>query len=129
MTCSDEWSFSGSAFPGSECRILDFNLAFESVLLSIVPNVCFFVLSVFHLHTLMAKELKIGTSVRSKTLFGLKLGISFLALAGSLLALIGWVTTGTESAYGVAALALSIPVSVSGLMWILRECGFNNSFI
>lgn len=117
--CSDDWSLVNDAIPGTECRELDFNLAFESLLLTIVPNICFLLFAAVRIWVLSRKSVKIDSSSRSAFLARAKMVCGAIAVLGNLLAIVG-VTIGNETwpALGVAGLTLTLPVSVSSLQSI-----------
>ena len=111
--CASDWTWDGPAFPGSACRELDFSLIFSSVVLSILPSICFCFLAAHHIYKLSRKEIKINRSKASLLLCFAKLACAGLALLGSLVSLVGWVVAEDGGhATGTAAVALSVLASV-----------------
>lgn len=112
--CFDDWSFGEPAFPGSSCRTLDFNLAFSSLLLSIVPNACFFWIGCMRLVTLNRKSIKASSDF--SVLYTSKLVCGTLVCLGATVALIGGSIGDGLPALGITSLALAIPVAVSSIL-------------
>ena len=113
MSCKSDWTWSVPAFPGSECRQLDFSLIFSSIVLCIVPSGCFLLLAGLQLYGLRGAKEVVGREKGSAMLCGAKVLSAGLAVVASIVSLAGWVSAGERETIGTAAAALVIPVSVS----------------
>lgn len=117
--CYDDWRLASEAFPGSACRLLDFNLAFSSLVLAIVPYTVFILLSAFRLRTLWKKQAKIESrSFAGRCLYYGKLALATINSVGCILALIGGSRSEEFKGTGIAALVLANPTAVSLVTFI-----------
>ena len=117
--CYDDWLFSSEDFPGSACRLLDFNLAFSSLVLAIIPCTVFILLSAFRLRALRKKQAKTESrSFGGRCLYYGKLALAAINTIGCILAIIGGSRSKEFEGTGIAALVLAIPTAVSLVTFI-----------
>lgn len=112
--CSAEWSFASDALPGSDCRSpVDFSLVFSSLVLSIVPSALFCFIALYRILYVRKEKVKLRRSTGSNLLWSVKIISGLFGILGNIIALAGWISQDVESAYGVAAVVLSLLAAVS----------------